>query len=175
MNHIMPTLACVLALVGFAVGCEPNPKAALDGDRATELSATDLIALQEDFHAWKLLVPQSQQPLKRVELVLVRADGTRGLLFGTAQSEPAPGWTCILLGFRYEGGRFAGRLVGRGPKVGETYGFTFTNAWTEHPRSWSGAPLWNGAHAELATFWTSEEAARSGGNDYSTLAVELVK
>ena len=174
MNYITSTLACVLALGAFAIGCGSNHKAALDADRATELSASDL-ALLEDFHAWKLLVPQSQQPLKRVKLVLLSADGTSNLLFATAESEPAPAWTHIRLGFRYEGGRFAGSLVGRAPNLDVTYTFSFTNSLTEHPRSWDGAPLWNGAHAELATFWTSEEAAKSGGNDYRTLAVEIVK
>ncbi len=174
MKHIIPTLGSVLALGAFAIGCGPNPKATLAGDAETELTANDLAYLQ-DFHAWKLTVPWSQQPLKRVKLVLVESDGTSVQLFGTAHSEPAPAWTNILLGFRYKEGVFAGRLEGRGPKTTETYSLDFTNAPTERPRSWAESSRWNGNRAELGTFWRSEEAAKSGGNDYSTLVIELVK
>jgi hypothetical protein len=128
-----------------------------------------------DFHVWKLTVPQSQQPLKRVNLLLVKPDGSTVQLFGTAYADPAPAWTNILVGFRYERGRFAGRLAGQGP-IGDIYDLNFTNATTEHPRSWYGGVLWKGARGELATFWNSKEAAKSGGgNDYSILVVELVK
>jgi hypothetical protein len=174
MKHITRAFASVLTLSALVVGCGPNPKAAPGADPATELSANELARLQ-DFHAWKLPVPESQQPLQRVNLVLVRADGTSELMFGTAYTDPAPAWTNILLGFRYEAGGFVGRLEGRGPKNGVTYNLNFTNASAEHHRSWAGSPHWNGNRAELATFWTSQEAAKSGGNDYSTLAVELVK
>jgi hypothetical protein len=176
MKHICPTLTSLLALAAFAVGCGPNPKATLAEDPATELSANEL-ALLQDFHAWKLPVQQSQQPLKRVTLVLARADGTSVQLFGTAYTDPAPAWTNIILGFQYESGRFIGRLEGRGPKMGQgqTYSLNLTNASTEHPRSWAGRSRWNGNRAELGTFWISEAAAKSDGNDYSTLAIELVK
>ena len=174
VKPIIPTLASVLALGVFAIGCSPNPKATLAEDADAELTANDLAYLQ-DFHAWKLLVPSSQQPLKRANLVLLGTDGTSIQLFGTAHTDPAPAWTNILLGFRYEGGAFTGRLEGRGPKLGETYSFNLTNAATEHPRSWAGRSRFNGNRAELATFWKSAEAAKSGRNDYSTLAVEIVK
>lgn len=174
MKHIIPTLASVLAVGAFAIGCGPSPRVTLAEDAGAELTADDLAYLQ-DFHAWKLFVPSSQQPLKRIKLVLVGADGTSVQLFGTAYSDPAPAWTNILLGFRHEGGAFAGRLQGRGPKLGETYSFNFTNAAPVHPRSWAGRSRFNGNRAELATFWNSEEAAKSDGNDYSTLVVELVK
>jgi hypothetical protein len=174
MRFSVSFFATVLALGALIVSCGPRPKAALGEDPAAELSANELANLQ-DFHAWKLAIPKSQQPLSRVKLVLLRGDGTSVQLFGTAYSDTAPAWTNILLGFRFEGGRFSGRLHGRSSKMGETYSFSFTNTSTEHVRSWSGPTLWNGAHAELATFWISEEAAKRGGNDYITLAVELVK
>jgi len=173
MKPIIPTLASILALGVFAIGCDPKPRATLAED-AADLTANDLAYLQ-DFHAWKLLVPSSQQPLKRAKLVLVETDGTSVLLFGTPHAEAWTNWTNILLGFRYEGGAFTGKLEGRGPKLGMTYSFNFTNAATEHPRSWAGRSRFNGNRAELATFWKSAKAAKSQGNDYSTLAVEIVK
>jgi hypothetical protein len=168
MKHITPIFGLALALGAFAFGCRPSGENA-----ATELTANEL-ALLQDFHAWKLPVPQSQQPLKRVTLVLVRADGTSVQLFGTAYSDTAPAWTNILLGFRYESGRFVGHFEGRSPSGGAGYSLDFTNAATAHLRSW-GAAHWQGNRALLGTFWTSGEAAKSGGNDFTTLAVELVK
>src|SRR3974377_1156589 len=103
MKHLTPTLACVFGVGPVVGGSGPVSKAALRGDSAAELSANDLAELQ-DFHAWKLPVPPSQQPLKRVELVLVGADRASVPLFGTAYSDPAPAWTNLLLGFRYESG-----------------------------------------------------------------------
>jgi hypothetical protein len=174
MKFIISNLASALALGVLAIGCGQNPKTTPAEDTGGELTANDLAYLQ-DFHAWKLLVPSSQQPLKRAKLVLVATDGTSEQLFGTAYSDPAPAWTSILLGFRYEGGAFTGRLEGRGPKPGETYSFNFTNAAAKHPRSWAGRSRFNTNRAELATFWKSAEAAKGGGNDYSTLAVEIEK
>jgi hypothetical protein len=174
MKHIIPTLALVLAVGAFAIGCGPSPKATLTEDAGPELTATDLADLQ-DFHAWKLPIPLAQQPLKRVKLVLVGPDATSVELFGTAYSDPAPAWTNILLGFRYEGGAFVGRLHGRRPNGGEGYSFNFTNAATEHPRSWAGHSRFDGNRAELATFWKSAEARKSDSNDYSTLVAEIVK
>jgi hypothetical protein len=80
------------------------------------------------------------------------------------------------VGFRYESGRFAGRFEARDPRGGGTgYIINFTNTATEHLRSWYGPSRWSGNRAELGTFWRSEEAAKTGDNDYSTLAIELVK
>jgi hypothetical protein len=155
------------------MGCGPKPKVTMAADTGAELTADEL-ALLQDFHTWKVPVPLSQQPVKRVLLVLLKADGTSVQVFGTAYSTPASSWTNILLGFRYEGGVFVGRLWCRGPKTGVTYSFNFTNAATEHPRSW-GRSGWEGNRAELATFWNSQEAVRRDSNDYNTLAVELVK
>jgi hypothetical protein len=174
MKRIIPTLASVLAIGALALGCGPNPKTPLAEGTGAEFTPEDLANLQ-DFHAWKLLVPSSQQPFKRITLVLVEADGSSAQLFGTASSDTPTGWTNVLLGFRYEGGVFAGRLVGRGPKLGTTYSVNFTNAATVNPRSWSGRSRFDGNRAELATFWKSDEAAQRGGNEYSILAVELVK
>ncbi len=168
------SIASAFLLSALAVACGPSPTTSSAGDSANSLTAAELASLL-DFHAWKLTIPQSQQPLKRVKLLLVRADGTSVDLFGTAYTDRAPAWTNVLLGFRYESGRFSGKLAGRGPNLSETYSLDFTNASTEHPRSWSEGCVWNGARAELATFWNSEEAAKRGGNDYSTLVVELVK
>jgi hypothetical protein len=148
---------------------------AADAGSGTELSAIELARLQ-DFHAWKLPIPQTQQPVKRVELVLVKPDGSIIRKSGTSYGgNPPPAWTNILLGFHYEGGGFVGTLECQGPKDTLTWSLNFTNGPAEHPRSWSGRARFHGNRADLATFWTSEEAARSGGNDYTTLAVELVK
>ncbi len=175
MKHIIPAFASLLVVGILLVGCGPNPKAGLEEDGATRLSADDL-ALLQDFHAWKLPIPQSQQPVARVKLVLLGSDATSVQLFGTAFSKSIPAWTNILLGFHYQSGRFAGRLHLRGAtRLGETYSLNFTNASTDYARSWAGSARWDGNRAELATFWVSEEAAKSGGNGYSTLAVELVK
>jgi hypothetical protein len=174
MKPIIPILTSVLVIGALALGCGPKPKTTLAEGAGAELTPEDLANLQ-DFHAWKLLVPSSQQPFKRVNLVLVEADGSSAQLFGTAYSDSAPGWTNVLLGFRYEGGAFVGRLEGRGPKLGTTYSFNFTNAATVNPRSWSGRSRFDGNRAQLATFWISDEAAKRGGNEYSTLAVELLK
>jgi hypothetical protein len=175
MKPIIPILTSLLAIGAFALGCGPKPKTTLAEGAGAELTPEDLANLQ-DFHAWKLLVPSSQQPFKRVDLVLVEADGTSAQLFGTAYSDTPAGWTNVLLGFRFESGAFVGRLEGRGgPKLSTTYSFNFTNAATVNPRSWSGRTRFEGNRAELATFWESQEAAKRGGNDYSTLAVELVK
>jgi hypothetical protein len=171
MNHFSPTILSALALGAFALGCGPNPKSTLPENAGAELTAKDLAYLQ-DFHAWKLPVPSSQHPGMRVRLVLVGADGSGAELFSTANST-ALAWTNLLLGFRYEGGRFAGRLHAQSPEGSLTYTLNFTNASTERPRSWAEGARWDGNRAELATFWNSDEAARRGGNDYSTLAVEL--
>ena len=175
MKRIIPILASVLAVGAFALGCGPNPKTTLAEGAGAELTSEELASLQ-DFHAWKLVVPSSQQPVSRVNLVLVEADGSSAQLFGTAYSNTPLGWTNVLLGFRYEGGAFVGRLEGRSPKLGTTYSFNFTNAATVNPRSWSaGRSRFERNRAELATFWKSDDAAKRGGNEYSTLAVELVK
>jgi hypothetical protein len=178
MKHLIPAFTSALTLALLVVACGPSPKPApaKGPDPAIELSANDLAFLQ-DFHAWTLPVPESQQPLKRIKLVLVGPDGTSVPLFATAYSTPAPAWTDLLLGFRYESGRFVGRFHGLSPKGGGvTYDLSFTNASTKHPRSSTMTrTFWNSNRAELATFWNSTHTARTDSDDYATLALELLK
>jgi hypothetical protein len=173
MKTVIRAAGLVLT-VWAAVSCGPKPQAASGPSPANRLSANELAGLL-DFHAWKLRIPQSQQPCRSVQLVTLKADGTRILEFGAAQSIPPASCTNILLGLRCADGRFVGRLELQDTKGTQAWSLSFTNASEKRPRSWVvGSPQWNGKRAELATFW-SEAPNANGGGHYSTLAVELVR
>lgn len=174
MKKNILTIGTVSAISVLVAGCGPRLMSATNDDAGTEISASELARLQ-DFHVWKLSIPESKQPFQSLRLVLVEPNGTVVPQFGTGHGKPPPDWTNILLGLRCEGGSFVGKLEVHGPKDTWAWKVSFTNASAATPRAWVvGRPIWDGNRAELATFWKG--AANGGdGNNYNTLAVELVK
>ena len=124
-----------------------------------------------DFHAWKVSIPQSQQPFRNIRLVIVKPDGTIVPKFSTANQPGYLSCSSIVLGFRVEGGTFSGHFNIRDTKGGgQGYNLSFTDAFTDSDPAWvMESPVWNGNRAQLAS------ATKSGEMKESILALELLR
>ncbi len=171
MKNLVPILAFGLTCSALVSGCGERPSSLSAEGRGGELTASDL-ALLTDFHAWKVPIPQSQQPVKRIRLVIVKRDGTIIPKFDTGANLGRESCSSILLGFRVEGGTFTGQFRVRDPKGGgQGWGLNFTDAFADSDPHWTlpGAAVWNGNRARLGF------ASKEGEMNKSELAVELLK
>jgi hypothetical protein len=167
-------IACVmmLSLVG---GCGKQPAAPV-ATVEDELTASKL-ALLMGFHAWTLRIPEMQQPVKSIRIVIAKRDGTflekvfdTGNNLQSGQSWPEP-YSSILLGFRVERETFTGHLFIRNSQgAGEGWNILFTNAFADSAVGWATAgPLeWTGNRAELGM------STHNYDSDM-IMAIELVK
>jgi hypothetical protein len=117
-------------------------------------------------------IPQSQQPVKRVRLVIVKRDGTTIPKFDTGDNLGPESCSSILLGFRVERGAFTGHLNIRDSKGGgQGWGLGFSDGFADANTHWTtpGTLVWNGNRARLAFI------ANGGELDGNVLALELVK
>jgi hypothetical protein len=162
----------MLSLLG---GCGKQPAAPV-AKVENELTASDLARLT-DFHAWTLRIPEMQQPVKSLRIVIAKHDGTfLEEVFSTGDNlQPGKTWpepySSILLGFRVERETFTGHLFVRNSQgAGKGWDFHFTNAFVDVAPAWARAgPLeWTGHRAELGM--------SSRSNDFDTImAIEMVK
>jgi hypothetical protein len=155
-----------IALTGI-VGCSRSDTVAKDA--GSQLTASDLSRLM-DFHAWKVPVPQSQQPFKSIQLVIIKPDGTEVMKFSTGNNLGSEPCSFILLGFRVEQETFTGHFNTQDSKGGGTgWNLNFADKFADSWPAWViESPVWNGNRAELAS-------ATKGDMSSSILAIELVK
>jgi hypothetical protein len=167
-------IACLMML-SFLVGCEKQPAAPV-AKVQNELTASDLARLM-DFHAWTLRIPEKQQPVKSLRMVIAKHDRTfLEQVFSTGDNlQPGQSWpepySSILLGFRVERETFTGHLfVGNSQGAGKGWNILFTNAFADVATGWvADGPLhWTGDRAELGM------STRSNGFD-TIMAIEMVK
>ena len=154
----------------LVAGCGAKPSKPSAADPGSPLSASELARLT-DFHAWKVRIPQTQEPVKDIRLVIVKRDGTVLPKFHTGTNL---GESCssILLGFRVEGDTFAGHFFTQDCKGGGIgWNLSFADVFGQSNPAWvaPGTALWNGNRAQLA------EAMKEGDMCGSILAIELLK
>jgi len=166
MKSTIQWFGLAVIITALVAGCDN--KTAKDG--AGTLTASDLAQLM-DVHAWKCSIPQAQQPVKAIRLVLVnRRDGSVVSKFSTGASL-GTNCTCVRLAIRMDHGEFKGRLLTSAPDgSGLGWEVNFTDAFADSIPAWcgSGTLIWNGNQAELAS--------STKNNMFDTiLAVELEK
>jgi hypothetical protein len=166
MKPIIMLFASVVIVCVLVAGCgEKKP-------HGGELTAADL-ALLTDFHAWNVAIPESQQPVKSIRLVIVKRDGTAITKFDTGENLGPEPCSWVVLGFRVDGDTFTGQFNIRDSKGGGAgWILNFKDAYAESAPGWvtAGTSVWNGNRAQLG----------SAGNVKSEmngayLAIELVK
>ena len=174
MKNRIVMLGIVVLASALVAGCK--------GKASNPLTVEQLADLME-FHAWTLPIPQSQQPVKKVRLVIVRHDGSEVPRFEIGDLRSASCTPCpfIQLGLRVEEGVFAGQFYLRDSKGQfESSRISFKDEFAspagqgESGKSvgWvtTGAtPIWNGNRAQLASEW------KMGEKRDSILYLELVK
>ena len=171
MKPITMVLVSVVIVSVLAAGCGEKRSPSSADAAESQLTASDL-ALLTDFHAWSARIPQSQQPVKRIRLVMVKRDGTTLQKFDTGDLLGFESWASILLGFRVERGTFTGHLTVRDSKGGgQGWGLSFADAFADANPGWTlpGTLVWNGNRARLAF------VANNGEMNGDVLAIELVK
>jgi hypothetical protein len=165
MKPLVILFSWVTVVSALVAGCgEKKP-------HGGELTAADL-ALLTDFHAWNVAIPESQQPVKSIRLVIVKRDGTAITKFDTGENLGPEPCSWIVLGFRVEEGTFKGRFNIRDSKGGGPgWILNFKDAFADSGPGWvtSGTAVWNGDRAQLA--YVANTSEMSG----SYLAIELVK
>src|SRR5438309_1776579 len=109
MKNRIVVLAFVIMASALVAGCKEKAS-----NRLTVEQLADLM----DFHAWTLPIPHSQQPVKKVRLVIVRYDGSEIPRFEIGDLRSASCTPCpfIQLGLRVEEGVFKGQLYLRDSK-----------------------------------------------------------
>src|SRR5882762_6037708 len=105
-------VAFAFVVIAFAL-VEACRERTSDQSAESHLTPAQLAELM-DFHAWNVPIPESQQPVKGIRLVVVRHDGTVVPKFETKDLRSAPSF--ILLGFRIEEGAFKGHFHVRDSK-----------------------------------------------------------
>jgi len=169
-NHI-PVLALIAIASALVAGCGEQPSSSSAANRGGQLTASDLAQLM-DFHAWNVPIPEAQQPIKSIRLVVVKRDGTIVSKFDTGNNLGSVPCASILLGFSVERGTFTGHFNTRDSKGGGTgWSRSFTHTFADSDPAWAvaGSAVWNGNRAELAS------ATKKGEMYDSILALELVK
>lgn len=173
---ILPQIAGFLLLISTLIsGCGENTSNSNGGD-GSELTAADLAKLT-DFHAWRVSIPQTQQPVKAIRLIVFnRGESTVTQEFSTGENL-GTNCTSFLLGLRAEHGRLTGQLLTKNSNTSGINGLGWPLDFADpfqHPDAgtsvgWTvpGTLIWNGNRADFATC--------SQSNHYSTLAVELEK
>jgi hypothetical protein len=165
MKPIITLVASVITVSVLVAGCgEKKPSGG-------ELTAADL-AMLTDFHAWNVAIPESQQPVKSIRLVIVKRDGTAITKFDTGENLGPEPCSSIVLGFRVEGDTFTGHFNIRDSKGGGSgWILSFKDAFTDAAPGWvtAGTAVWNGNRAQLAY------VANNGEMNGTYLAIELVK
>ena len=151
-------------------GCGEKMPKSTGEDGGGQLTASDL-ALLTDFHAWKASIPEAQQPIKAIRLVILnRRNGTVVTKFSTGGNLET-NCSSFLLGIRVEQGKFTGHLLTRSADGGGLgWDLNFTDTLADLYPAWSapGTLAWNGNRADLAT------STKSNIFD-SVLAIELEK
>ena len=173
MKHINKVLASVVIVSVLVAGCGDSSSHSSPEASGIQLTAADLAVLT-DFHAWSVRIPQAQQPVKRVRLVIVKRDGTTIPRFDTGDNLGPEACSSILLGFRAERGAFTGHLNIRNSKGGgQGWGLSFSDGFADANTHWTtpGTLVWNGNRARLAFIANGD----GGESDGSLLALELVK
>jgi hypothetical protein len=171
MKQVITVLVSVVIVSVVAAGCGEERSHSSAEATGSQLTASDL-ALLTDYHAWSARIPQSQQPVKRVRLVIVKPDGTIIPKFDTGDNLGPESCASILLGFRVEHGAFTGHIHIRDSKGGgQGWGLSFSDPFAGPNTHWTlpGTLVWNGNRARLAFLVNNGE---SNGND---LALELLK
>ena len=162
---------CVIIACALVTGCEKKPSIPTAEDTRDQLTASDLARLT-DFHVWKGRIPEAEQPVKSIRLVIVKQDGSLvAKLFDTGNNLGREPCTSVLVGFKIEQGAFNGHLLtSNGKGGGAGWNINFTNAFASSFAAWSvpGVLLWNSNRAVLG---------RTGQDDdfNSILILELVK
>ncbi|MGA3179551.1 MAG: hypothetical protein ABSF38_04330 [Verrucomicrobiota bacterium] len=170
MKNPNPMLYLTVIMSALVAGCGEKMSKSTGKDSDTQLTASDL-AMLTDFHAWKTSIPEAQQPVKTIRLVILnRRDGTVVTKFSTGANLET-NCSSFLLGIRVEQGRFMGHLLIRTADGGGLgWDLHFTDALADSDPAWSapGTLVWNGNHADLA--------ASTRSNIFDTvLAIELDK
>lgn len=173
----LPQFAGFLLIISALItGCGEKMSNSSGADDASQLTAADLARLT-DFHAWKVSIPEAQQPVKAIRLIVFnRGENTATQEFSTGENL-GTNCTSFLLGLRAEHGRLTGQLLTKNSSTtginGLGWPLDFANPF-EHPDpgtsvGWTvpGTLIWNGNRAEFATC--------SQSNHFSALAVELEK
>jgi len=163
-------------IVAFAVAVIASTLVEGCGNKTSKLSNESRLTAAElaelmDCHAWNVPIPQSLQPVKRVRLVIVKADGTVVPKFDTMTSTLPEACSFFVVGFRVEGGAFKGHFNARDSKGGGMgWPLQFKDAFADSNPGWViGEPSWKGNRAELAEVSTMSVAHES------ILAIELLK
>jgi len=163
---LLLSLGLIVSALGEGCGGKESNEHRLSVEQLAELI---------DFHAWKVPIPESLQPVKKARLVVVRHDGTVVPKFESGDLSSAPCAPCafILLGFRVEGGVFKGHFHIRDSKgAGMGWPLNFKDEFADSKNlGWAitGTTVWNGNRAQLAS------AYKPGEKQDSILAIELVK
>jgi hypothetical protein len=155
----------------FIAGCGKQP--AKRGETAGDQLTASELAQMMDFHAWKILVPSSQQPFKQVRLVIVKSDGAAIPKFQTSIYSAGIACSSILLGFRTEQSVFAGHLYLRDSQGGgQGWDVNFTDSFADSFPAWTigeVSPEWKDNRVRLAV------TTRNGDTMPEALEMELVK
>ena len=170
MKKLILLSAWIFIASAIIAGCGEKP-ADPSAQDPSQLTASDLARLM-DFHAWKVLIPQAQQPVKCIRIVIVKRDGTVVEKFGTGNNLGPEPCSSVLLGFRVEQGIFKGHLLTRDSKGGGVgWDLSFADALADSTPAWTtpGAMVWTRNRVTLA------QGMKEGAVDGSILAIELVK
>jgi hypothetical protein len=170
MKSSIPMLGLTVIMSVLITGCGEKMPKSTGEDVGSQLTASDL-ALLTDFHAWKASIPEAQQPIKAIQLMILNLrNGTVITNFSTGGNLET-NCSSFLLGIRIEQGRFTGHLLTRTPEGGGLgWAVNFTDKLADSYPAWStpGTIAWNGNRAELA------KSTKSNIFD-SVLVIELVK
>ena len=152
MRTSVLVFSCAAIISVIVAGCGEEKSNSGAADANNQLTASDL-ALLTDFHAWKVSIPQTQQPVKAIRLVIVnQGDSTTITKFDLGSNLRSS--SSFLLGIRVERETFMGHILVRDSKGGGIgWDINFTNALADLYPAWSGPGtlVFNGIRADLAT------------------------
>lgn len=171
MRTFRAFFGCVSIACALVTGCEKKPLPPTAEDSRDKLTASDLAQLM-DYQAWRGRIPEAEQPLKSIRLVIIKQDGSVvAKLFDTGNNLGREPIISILVGFKVERGAFNGNLCTSNVKGGGAcWNVNITNAFANSYTSWAtpGTLLWNSNRAEIAQSGQDDNFNRS-------LVLELVK
>ena len=171
MKSFIPIVSFLIITSALIAGCGEKTSNPAAENVSNQLTASDL-AFLTDFHAWKVSIPQTEQPVKTIRLVIIdQRDGTAVTKFSTTHFLSSETCSSILLGIRVDQTNFIGKLYVRDTKGGGTgWKLDFADRFADSFPAWSvpGTLVWNGNRAQLA------ESTRSNNFD-KVFAIELEK
>lgn len=137
MKSAILTFGFIVIASVFITGCGQRSSNATVENTNSELTASDLSRLL-DYHAWRLRIPEAQQPIKSIQLVIMKRPDIVIDKYIIANDLSHESCSSILLGFRVEQGALIGQLFTQDAKGGGLgWSINFTNSFARSHPGWA--------------------------------------